>query len=177
MKSHFTLNGGVAVACAVAGASTILNGNCSAQMLIAADYATNSTYAGGWSAGQNGGYGFGPWSMDNTEATSPNEHAMDGTSPFNPFGVAWTLYNPEGAIPNPDSPVFSPGNCSNGDTGTDISKAGRAIPGGLQPGQTFSTVIANPTDRTFFRGYTIVLSTGGDNIAYNKVGAQVDVGT
>jgi hypothetical protein len=47
----------------------------------------------------------------------------------------------------------------------------------LQIGQTFSAVISNPTDRTFFRGYTIILSTGSDNIAYGKAGLQVAVGT
>ncbi len=177
MRSHFLLSQGVATACAVAGAATLLNGNCSAQNPIAVDYATNSTYGSGWSAGQNGGYGFGPWSMANTEATSPIEAAMDSTSPYNPFGVAWTIYNPEGSTPNPFSPVFSPGQCVNPPTSTDISRAGRAIPGGLQPGQTFSTVIANPIDRTYYRGYTIVLSTGSDNISYSKVGSQVEVGT
>jgi len=152
----------------------MLNGNCSGQPFIAADYATNSTYAGGWSAGQNGGYGFGPWSMNFTEETSPNEHAMDRTSPFNPFGVAWALYNPEGMTPAPTSPGTQ---CVNPPTGTDISRAGRALPnGGLRPGDTFSTVIANPSTRKFFRGYTMILSTGSDNIQYGSTGLQVSVG-
>src|SRR6267378_7361642 len=100
MRSHFSLHSGVAAAC-VAGATTMLNGNSSAQSFIAADYATDSTYAQHWEAGQNGGYGFGPWSMNGTESISPNEHAMDRTSPFDPFGVAWTLFNPEGSSPSP----------------------------------------------------------------------------
>ncbi len=175
MRSHFSLNQGVAAACAVAGAATMLNGNCPAQTFIAADYATNATYAGGWGAGQNGGYGFGSWSMNGTEATSPNEHAMDRTSPYDPFGVAWTLYNPEGTTPSPTSPGTQ---CVNPPTATDISRAGRALPnGGLRPGDTFSTVIANPTGRTFWKGYTLVLSTGSDNIAYGGVGTQVAIGT
>lgn len=154
----------------------MLNGNCSAQNFIAADYATNSTYATGWSAGQNGGYGFGAWSFSGTESTSPNEQAIDRTSPFNPFGVAWTLFNPEGSTPAAGN---SPGGtCNNPPIGTDISRAGRALPnGGLRPGDTFSTVIANPSTRKFFRGYTIVLSTGSDNIAYGSLGQQVTVGT
>src|SRR2546422_9794541 len=126
MRSHFSLTRNVTAACAVAGATSMLNGNCSGQTLIAADYATNSTYAAGWSAGQNGGFGFGPWSMNYTEATSPNEHAMDRTSPYNPFGVAWTLYKPEGSVPD----VNSPGACYNEDNRNDIFRAGRAIPGG-----------------------------------------------
>jgi len=175
MRSHFALPRRVAVSCAVAGATTLLSGHSSAQTLIAADYATNATYAAGWSAGQNGGYGFGPWSMNGTEATSPIEADIDRTSPYDPFGVAWTLYNPEGTTPAPTSPGTQ---CVNPPTGTDISKAGRALPnGGLQPGQTFSTVIANPDTRTFFRGYTIVLSTGSDNFPYNHVGDEIDVGT
>src|SRR5215831_3768450 len=168
MRSHFSLNQGIAAACAVAGAATTLNSNCSAQTLIAADYATNSTYATGFQAGQNGGYGFGAWSMNYTEATSPIEADIDRTSPYDPFGVAWVLYNPEGSAPM----VGSPGTgCIQDPTGTDISRAGRALPnGGLRPGDTFSTVISNPTCRKFYRGYTIILSTGSDNIQYGSAG-------
>ncbi|MGA9451462.1 MAG: hypothetical protein WBW41_08995, partial [Verrucomicrobiia bacterium] len=143
MRSHFTLNRKAAVTCAVAGASFMLNGNCPAGTFIAADYATNPTYASGWSAGQNGGYGFGPWSMDNTTG-SLIQNAMDRTnspyaSPFDPFGVAWTLYNPDGPL-SPAYPAFAqppgwPGGCGNppdtGSTGPptgDVSRAGRAIP-------------------------------------------------
>ena len=173
MKSHFSLNDGVAVACAVAGASTMLNGNCSAQTFIAADYPTNATYAAGWSAGQNGGYGFGPWSMDYS-SSSPIQNAIDSTSPYDPFGVAWTLYNPLApAVGCPNPP-----DTGNSDNGADISRAGRPIlNGGLQVGQTFSTIIANPTERHFYRGYTIVLSSGSDNIQYGGAGTQVAVGT
>src|SRR3954464_7409719 len=104
MRSHFLPAQGVAATCAIAGALSMLPTNCPAQHFIAADYATNSTYASGWSAGQNGGFGWGAWSMNFTEAPSPNEQAMDHGSPFNPFGVAWTLFNPEGSIPMPSSP-------------------------------------------------------------------------
>ena len=49
MKSHFSLDNGVGVAWAVAGTAAMLNGTCFAQNhLIAADYATNSIYASGW---------------------------------------------------------------------------------------------------------------------------------
>jgi len=116
--------------------------------------------------------------MDYTGGTSDTnvlQNAMDRTSSFDPFGVAWTLYNPEGTTP---SPVNSPGGqCTDPPTGTDLSRAGRAIPGGLQVGQTFSTIIANPTTRTFYRGYTIVLSNGGDNIQYGAAGSMFSVGT
>ena len=67
MRSHFRMSGGVAKACAVSGATAMLTGICSAQ--IAADYATNPTYSGGWSAGQNAGSGFGAWSFDGTQAS------------------------------------------------------------------------------------------------------------
>jgi hypothetical protein len=160
MRSHFSIKGGVAVACAVAGTSTILNGNCSAQPFIAADFATNSAYAGGWSAGQNGGYGFGPWDMSGSYTSSP-QTAIDSTSPYDPFGVGWTLYNP----------VAPPAGCPNLPDSVapvgDISRAGRAIPnGGLQVGQTFSTIISNPTERHFYKGYTIRLVNGTQN-TYN----------
>lgn len=135
MKSHFSLNGRVAVACAVAGASTILNGNCSPQIYIAADYATNSTYIAGWSAGQNGGFGFGPWSFDGTNPTPPGQY--QGMSASSALGTSWTLLT------------------FNNHSG--IADVGRAItePGGLQPGQTLEAVIQNPLGYHFFRGWDI----------------------
>jgi hypothetical protein len=216
VRSHFSLNSlnkGAALACALAGTTAILSGNCSAAALIAADSATDPTYASGWSpsseydpsilGGQNGGYGFGPWTTYGTEATSPNEHALDRTSPYDPFGVAWTLYNPEGTQPNKwpdgtDATGFkfpdSPGTCTNGTTGTDLSRAGRAFPdgavfdphlgyrvpgSGLRIGETFSTIIANPSDRGVYRGYTIVFSNWPENISYNNKSYDtvLDVGT
>src|ERR1700722_11821762 len=124
MKSHFSLNGGVAVAAAVAVASSILGGNCSPQIFIAADYATNSTYAAGWSAGQNGGFGFGPWSFDGTDAEPAGQY--QGMSSSSALGTSWTLLT----------------HANN----SGLANAGRAItePGGLQPGQTLEAVIQNP---------------------------------
>jgi hypothetical protein len=158
MKSHFTLNGGVAVACAVAGASTLMNGNCSAGTLIAADYATNSAYASGWSAGQNGGYGFGAWSFDGTVSGMtnvtypdgiPNPGAQQTMSSGSAIGTAWTLFNT--APPPPAGPG--------------ISDVGRAItePGGLQPGQTLEVVLQNPTTYQFYRGFDMLALNGTDN--------------
>jgi hypothetical protein len=75
---------------------------------------------------------------------------MSGSSPV---GAAWTLLD---------------GNSHGG-----ISDVGRAIsePGGLQPGQTFETVIQNPTAYVFYRGFDILFCNatnndpGGDNAA------------
>src|SRR2546429_9396254 len=89
MRSHFSLNQGMSAACAVAGAATMSSGNCSAENPIAADYATNSTYASGWSAGQNGGYGFGPWSFDGTDANPAGQY--QGMSTSSALGRSWTL--------------------------------------------------------------------------------------
>ena len=177
MRSHFALPRGVATACAVAGATSLLNGNCSGQTLIAADYATNSIYAGCWSAGQNGGYGFGPWSFTTDPITDgvTSMNTMDSTSPYDPFGIAWTLYAPIGPAVGSSNP---PDTGSTGPPTGDVARAGRALPnGGLQPGQTFSTVISNPTEHRFFRGYTIVFSTGTNNIVYDKAGDVLEVGT
>ena len=171
MRSHFSLPPAAAATCAVASALSMLNGNCSGQNFIAADYPTNSTYGSGWSAGQNGGYGFGPWSMSNT-GTNLIQNAMDRSSSYDPFGVAWTLYNPVApavGCPNPPHTTFPP------PTG-DISRVGRACPP-LLPGQTFSTIIANPSERVFYRGYTLRLVTGSDNTTYGNAGTQIGVGT
>jgi hypothetical protein len=124
---------------------------CYAQ--IAADNASDPVYADGWQAGDNGGFGFGPWNFEGTY-DSAVQQAINETSPFNQLGRAWTLFNPDGS--EPTGPV----------TGTDIGQAGRAIVGNLQPGQTISVVVDNPTQRRFFRGYTVRFNTGGGNTVY-----------
>jgi hypothetical protein len=158
MRSHFV--SGAAVACAVAGASTLMmDGNCSAGAFIAADYATNSTYLSGWAAGQNGGYGFGAWSFDGTTSTMTNNVYTNGIpdpgdqqaiSSGSAIGTAWTLFNSTAK-----SPPAGPG----------ISDVGRAItePGGLQPGQTLEVVLQNPSVFHYFRGWDILCLNGTDN--------------
>ncbi len=159
MRSHFTLNRKAAVTCAVAGASFMLNGNCPAGTFIAADYATNPTYASGWSAGQNGGYGFGAWSFDGTTSTLTNATYPDGIpdpgdqqaiSSGSAIGTAWTLFNATAPAQN---------------TGPGISDVGRAItePGGLQPGQTLEVILQNPSSYHFYRGWDILCFNGTNN--------------
>jgi hypothetical protein len=140
MKSHFSVRNGVVVACAVSGATAMLPAIASAQ--IAADYATDPTYASGWSAGQNAGYGFGAWSFNGTD---PALSVQQGMSSSSPIGTAWTLFNLS--------------------SNSGLANAGRAItePGGLQVGQTFETIIDNPTTTHFYRGWGISLNTGTDN--------------
>jgi len=132
-----------------------MNGNCSAGTLIAADYATNATYLSGWSTNQNGGYGFGAWSFDGTvygtnimgtNVDIPAPGALQVMSSSSAVGTAWTLFN-----------LTS----TNG-----ISDVGRAIlePGGLQPGQTFETVIQNPAVYHNYRGFDILLYNGTNNL-------------
>src|SRR5882762_9447942 len=120
MRSHF-LTSGTAMACALSAATAMMPGVCSG--LTAADYATDPTYSGGWAAGQNGGYGFGAWSFNGTDPTPPGTYqAMSSSSPI---GTSWTLAT----------------HANN----TGLANAGRAINGGLLLGQTFETVIDNPT--------------------------------
>jgi hypothetical protein len=140
MRSHFGISRGVAMACAVSGATAMMTSVCSAQ--VAADFATDPTYGSGWSAGQNGGYGFGPWSFNGTD---PALSVQQGMSSSSPIGTAWTLFNLSST--------------------SGLANAGRAItePGGLQVGQTFETVIDNPTTTHFYRGWTIALNNGTDN--------------
>ncbi len=141
MRSHFGLSGRAAVACAITGATALLTGVCSGQ--IAYDAATDPLYAGGWAAGQNGGYGFGAWSFNGTDPTPAGVY--QGISTSSPLGTAWTLMTH--------------------DNNTGLANAGRAITeaGGLQVGQTFETVIDNPTTTHFYRGWTISLNNGTDN--------------
>src|SRR6267154_4920378 len=116
MRSHFLMSS-AAMACALSATTAIMPGVCSGQ--LAADYATDPTYSGGWAAGQNGGYGFGAWSFNGTDPTPPGTYqAMSSSSVI---GRAWTL-------------------ATHSDT-TGLANAGRGIVGGLQVGQTFETVI------------------------------------
>src|SRR6266481_8536618 len=139
MKSHFLTNG-AAVACALSGASVMMTGVGSGQ-IVASDHANDPIYAGGWAAGQNGGYGFGAWSFNGTDPTPPGTYqAMSSSSVI---GRAWTL--------------------ATHDNSTGLANAGRGIVGGLQVGQTFETVIDNPTPSPFFRGFDILFTSGPDN--------------
>jgi hypothetical protein len=166
MRSHFALRRGVAMACAASGATMVLNGVSAGQ--LAFDSAVDPVYNNGWQVGDNGGFGFAPWSMFGTY-TSATQHVLDsGASPHNQLGRAWTLYNPNGPNQGTD-------NAPSG--GTDISQAGRGFPA-LQVGQTITTVIDNPIQRQFFRGYTVRLNTGGNNTVYAGTAAsRLAVGT
>lgn len=144
MRSHFAMNRSAAMACAVAGAATMLNGRCAAQSYIAADYATNSIYNTGWTSGQNGGNGFGAWSFNATDNTPAGEYQAITSS--SALGTAWTLL------------VHS--------SSSGLANVGRAIPGGLQVGQTFQTVIQNPINNAgiySYRGFDILFTGGTDN--------------
>ncbi len=140
---------GAAIAFVVPGAFALLSDTCAAQQLIAADYATNVTYTSDWLEGQNGGYGFTAWTFAGTSG-SPIQQRMDSSSPFNHLGPAWTLFNPLGR------PL-----------GTDLAEAGRGF-APLQVGQTISIVFENPTNRIFYRGYTVSLASGTDNTAAER---------
>jgi len=140
MRSHFLMSS-AAMACALSATTAMMPAVCSGQ--IAADYATDATYGGGWAAGQNGGYGFGAWSFNGTDPTPPGTYqAMSSSSVI---GRAWTL-------------------ATHSNT-TGLANAGRAITegGGLQVGQTFETVIDNPTPYHFFRGFDMLFTSGPDN--------------
>ena len=132
---------------------------CYAQ--IASDNASDPVYADGWQAGDNGGSGFTPWNFDGTYATMPpGQQRMDdglkaggaGSSAYNDLGRAWTLFNP----------VFA-GNSR------DIAQAGRGF-APLAVGQTLRTVIDNPAETLFFRGWTIRYVTGGESTCYGSMG-------
>jgi hypothetical protein len=142
MRSHFIMNSSTAKFCAVSGATALLAGICSAQ--VAADYATDPTYSGGWSAGQNGGYGFGAWSFNGTDPTPAGTY--QGMSSASTLGTAWTLA------------TYS--------TSTGLANAGRSINGGLNSGQMFQTIIQNPVNNAgiyTYRGFDILFTSASDN--------------
>jgi hypothetical protein len=152
----------VAAVCLV-GAASAWSSAVTYAALLAADSATNAPYDNGWQAGDNGGFGFGAWDFTGTY-TTPVGQTMDIFSHPNDLGRAWTLYNAD-APPGPG-------------TGTDIAQAGRAIPGGLGIGQTATVVIDNPTERRFFRGYTVRFNTGGGNTVFaGSPQSRMSIGT
>jgi hypothetical protein len=126
----------------------MLTGTSSAQ--VALDVATSSTYSGGWSAGQNSGSGFGAWSFNGTVdpsgAVNPGDQQTISSS--SSIGRAWTMFN-LGSAPS----------------GSGLSDVGRSItePGGLQVGQTFATVLQNPTAYHFYGGFDILFNNATDN--------------
>ena len=141
MRSHFILNSRAVKACAITGATAMLSSICSAQ--LAYDSATNPNYSGGWSAGQNGGTGFGAWSFNGTQ--SPPTGTYQGMSSASSLGTAWTLMSPSAG---------------------QIANAGRSINGGLQPGQEFQTLIQNPVNSQgyyTYGGFDILFTSGTDN--------------
>src|SRR5215831_394756 len=88
MRSHFRMSSSAAIACAVSGATALMTGVSSAQIL-AYDSATDPTYSSGWSAGQNGGTGFGAWSFNGTDPTPAGTY--QGISSSSSVGTAWTM--------------------------------------------------------------------------------------
>jgi hypothetical protein len=147
MKSHFI--SGAAIACAVTGATAMMPNHAAAQA-----YDSASTY-GSWTTGSTGGSGFGAWSFnqtqnpDNSFATS----GQQGLSSAQSIGTAWTLFNLS--------------------TSAGLANAGRAITagGGLSAGQTFETVLQNPSTYTGslyyggYRGWDILFGNATDNNA------------
>jgi len=139
----------------------MMTGVSSAQ--LAADYATDPTYASGWSAGQNAGTGFGAWSFNGTVAPStgtPDPGAQQTMSSSSPVGRAWTMFNLGSA----------PGSSGLSDTGRAIT-----VGGGLQSGQTFETVINNPNAYHYFGGYDILFTGGPDNNGAGNNAAAIRV--
>jgi hypothetical protein len=153
----------LAAASAVAGATMYSSAMCYAHSASAS--ATDPVYNDGWQEGDDeGAGGFGPWSFDGTYTTlDPGQQAMDdglqggtqASSQHNQIGEAWTLFNPLGPTPGPEA-----------NDGTDIARVGRALPGDMHVGDTLTIKVDNPTERNFFRGWTIKLLDGGANSCY-----------
>src|SRR6478672_11556587 len=140
-RSHFLMHS-AAIACAISGAVAMLPADTYGSV-VANDVATDPTYGSGWSAGQNGGFGFGAWSFNGTDPTPAGTY--QGMTSSSAIGTAWTLFTH--------------------DNSTGLANAGRAINGGLVAGETFETVIQNPTPFVFFRGFDILFTSGPDNNA------------
>src|SRR6476620_6199571 len=100
----------LAAATVVAGTTMYSSAMCYANAL---DVPTNPPYADGWQAGDHGGFGFTPWTLDSDPVTVGTQ-SMDTTAAFEALKPAWRRAN------NPD-----------------ITRAGRGF-APLQVGQTVS---------------------------------------
>ena len=138
------MSSSAAIACAVSSATAIMTGVCSGQV-IANDSASDPIYTSGWSAGQNGGTGFGAWSFNGTDPTPAGTY--QGISSSSSVGTAWTL------MANSSS--------------SGLANAGRSITGGLTAGEMFQTIIQTPVNNNgggyTYRGFDILFTSGTDN--------------
>ena len=132
---------------------------------LAHDSPDDPIYADGWQESDNGGFGFTSWNFDAGywwqgtlySYDHPGFHEIDdgaqaGTqfsNPFNDIGRAWAV----GATSDSDG----------------AARYGRGFPA-LEPGQTFSVVVDNPTDRKFYSGYFIRLNGGTGGVDGNLCG-------
>jgi hypothetical protein len=148
----------LALASVVCGYTAWSAATCYAVQL-AFDSADDPVYADGWQTGDNGGTGFTAWNFDSSyfwpvdgnwyAYSNPAFHAIDdglqaGThysNSFNNVGRSWAM----GIAPDGDGPP----------------RAGRGFDP-LQIGQSLKVVFDNPTDRQFFKGYFIRLSSTFD---------------
>jgi hypothetical protein len=117
---------------------------------VAADNASNAPYADGWQAGDDGGFGFGPWNFDGSyDPPADSIHLINSTHPENDVGTAWAI-----------SLSYDFG----------LARAGRGFDAPLEVGQVLSVVFDTPTDHRFYKGYTFRLNSGGGSICYGGLG-------
>jgi hypothetical protein len=128
---------------------------------VAYDSADNTAYADGWQEGDNGGFGFTGWNFDSGywfnytlySYAHPGFLGIDDglkngaplSNPHNDVGRSWVI----GSHPDGDG----------------APRIGRGLVSPLEPNQTLSVVVDNPTRRQFFKGYFIQFhgGTGGEN--------------
>ena len=141
----------IAATCAMGAAGSLAWSSAMCYAQTAFDSATDPVYNVGWSAGQNAGTGFGPWNFDGSGASAVHEIVPTGGGEpnGNQLDRAWGL----------------------GSTmGTEVSRAGRTITGGLNAGQTISTTIDTFSDPGFSGVFIVRLNAGGESICYGGVG-------
>jgi hypothetical protein len=89
---------------------TVWGTNAPAASTRASDSATNSIYNAGWSDGQNGGAGFGPWQFyrSSNDSTKAGWFLANGAADCNIGAKAWGLYANSGELSEAKRPFSSP---------------------------------------------------------------------
>ena len=126
----------LAAATVVAGTTAFSSAMCYAQ--IAFDNATDPVYNNGWQAGDNGGFGFGPWNFDGTYTANPTPPPSSINNPVRSAGHGrWAPNGHPGVVAAQQcrqglDVIQSAGphtRCRKPNEGTDIARAGRSNAG------------------------------------------------
>ena len=141
---------------------------------LAYDSAADAVYNDGWQSGDNGGTGysaatrFTAWNFDSRFGSGVN-YTLGGVGLDDGLKNGGTTSNPHNNIGSVDpfNPSARTWKISTTPTDTGAPHIGRGFPA-LQPNQTLTVVVDNPTTSQFFKGYHIMLNGNSGGVNGNR---------